>query len=154
MFPASFLLSSYTTEKNMAVMFICLIPIFVLHEKKISFQSLILAKRSLPVFRHIKTLKEYKNYVGQQQHLEDGNQRKTLSIKQKHLWKCCTVLKFQPFVRVTSSFVPKNNKDVSQDVLEGLAVKRRSLTCTNRVILPNRQTENQDRAWPRIQVRN
>lgn len=86
-FPASFLLSSYTTEKNMAVIFICLIPIFVLHEKKLSFQSLILAKQSLPVFRHIKTLKEYENYVGQQQHLEDGNQRKTLSIKQKHLWK-------------------------------------------------------------------
>lgn len=53
-FPASFILSKYAREKHELC---CLsdFVFFLLHEKELSFQSLILAnKKSLPVARHIR----------------------------------------------------------------------------------------------------
>lgn len=52
-FPASFILSKYAREKHEYVVYPTWFS-FLLHEKELSFQSLILANKSLPVIRYIR----------------------------------------------------------------------------------------------------
>lgn len=85
-FPASFILSKYAKRKTRLC---CLsdFVFFLLHEKELSFQSLILANKSLPVTRHIR--KMFRHLNTKKLHWPHSNiwkattQRKTLSIKQK-----------------------------------------------------------------------
>lgn len=86
-FPASFILSKYTRGKHDHVVYPALFSFYCM-KRKLAFQSLILANKSLPVTRHIKKkmFRHLKTKKWQRPHSniwKATTQRKTLPIKKK-----------------------------------------------------------------------